>query len=316
MPTPVTTKARAARAAMTVNWVWDMPQCWGAQGVVSTTCQVLVLAICSCSAGLVTQTTTLPELLRRARHDRRLSQLELSLLVDVSTRHLGFVEVGRSRPGRALLLRWLGHLEVPLGVRNQALRLAGYADAYDESPLDAPSLVEARRALSHLLASHDPMPGVILDENWDVVAGNDSFLWLARVAGATLDLPVLSSEGEPTHAGPNLFELVLGPGGLGRNLINLEEVAPAVLQHLRHDALSNPRLESVVTRVASLVPDKPSEGTLPPTLITRYATTHGELAFLSMFTTFGTPQSISLASLRVELMFPADDPTRTVLAQR
>ena len=115
------------------------------------------------------QTTTLPELLRSARHDRRLSQLELSLAIGVSTRHLGFVEVGRSRPGRALLMRWLERLEVPLGARNEALRLAGYASAYDDSPLSGPSLTEARRALSHLLTAQDPLPAVVLNEDWDVV---------------------------------------------------------------------------------------------------------------------------------------------------
>lgn len=264
----------------------------------------------------MTQTTTLPELLRHARREQRLSQLELSLAIGVSTRHLGFVEVGRSRPGRELLMRWLERLEVPLGARNEALRLAGYASAYDDSPWDAPALVEARRALSHLLTAHDPLPGVVLDEDWDIVAGNAGFLWLAQAAGATIALPTLGPDGEPTGPGPNLIDLVLDPGGLGPALLNIMEVAPAVLRHLRQDALTNPRLESVVARVAALVPGIPPPATLPPTLITRYATTRGELAFLSMFTTFGTPQSISLDSLRVELLFPADDHTRRVVAQR
>lgn len=264
----------------------------------------------------MTDTITLPELLRCARRDQRLSQLELSLEIGVSTRHLGFVEVGRSRPGRALLMRWLERLEVPLGVRNEALRLAGYASAYDDSPLGAPPLVEARRALSHLLTAHDPLPAVVLNEDWDVVAGNEGFLWLAEAAGATVVLPTMGPDGEPTGRGPNLVDLVLAPGGLGPSLLNLMEVAPAVLQHLRQDALTNPRLEAAVARVAALVPDIPPPATLPPTLITRYATTRGELAFLSMFTTFGTPQSISLASLRVELLFPADDRTRRVVAER
>lgn len=263
----------------------------------------------------MTETNTLPGLLRQARHQQRLSQLDLSLVLDVSTRHLGFVEVGRSRPGRELLMRWLECLEVPLGTRNEALRLAGYAPAYDESPLGADALVEAQRALGHLIGSHDPYPAFVLDEDWNVVAGNAGLVRLARAAGATMTLPTLGDDGLPTGPGPHLFDLVLAPDGLGPALLNLLEVAPAFLHHLRQDALANPRLTPVVERLASLLPPTTPPVALPPMVVTRYATTLGELAFLSMFTTFGTPQSITLASLRVELMFPADDVTRSALGE-
>lgn len=254
----------------------------------------------------------LPSLLRSARRHQRLSQLALSLELGVSARHLGFVEVGRSRPGRDLLVRWLDRLDVPFGTRNEALRLAGYAPAYDESPLSAAPHEDARRALVHLLRSHEPWPAVVLDADWRIVAGNDGFHRLARLAGATVDLPTVDDDLSGTP-GPTLLDLVLGPGGMGAALVNLLEVAPAVLGQLRHESLTNPGLRPLVEQLAELLPAGSPPADFPPTLVTRYATDLGELAFLSMVTTFGTPQSITLASLRVELMFPADDVTRETL---
>jgi transcriptional regulator with XRE-family HTH domain len=257
---------------------------------------------------------TLSSLLREARRQQRLSQLALSLELGVSTRHLGFVEVGRSRPGRDLLVRWLDRLQVPFATRNEALRLAGYAPAYDESPLSAALLADARRALVHLVRSHEPWPAVVLDADWRIVAGNHGFHRLARLTGSTLELPSLDADGRPGGPGPTLLDLVLAPGGMGGALVNLLEVAPAVLGQLRRESLTNPRLRPLVEQLAPLVPDDAPPVLFPPTLVTRYATDLGELAFLSMVTTFGTPQSISLASLRVELMFPADDATRQAVA--
>ena len=268
--------------------------------------------------GAEEERSELCRLLREARRVTRLSQLELSLELGISARHLGFVEVGRSRPGRTLLLRWLERLEVPFGTRNEALRLAGHAPAYDDSTLGGPALAEARRALLHLIASHEPLPAVVLDADWRIVASNVAFRRLAARAGASMRLPGLGERLDAavgSEVGPTPIDLALGPGGLGGSLVNVLEVAPAVLTHLRHDALSNPELRPVVEQVAPFVPEGQAPSVFPPVLVTRYATEDGELAFLSMFTTFGTPQSITLSSLRVELLFPADDATREVVTR-
>jgi transcriptional regulator with XRE-family HTH domain len=45
------------------------------------------------------------ELLRKWRHERRLSQLELAIRAGVSARHVSFVETGRTVPSRAMVLR-------------------------------------------------------------------------------------------------------------------------------------------------------------------------------------------------------------------
>lgn len=255
----------------------------------------------------------LPGLLRDARARRRISQWDLSLELGVSQRHLSFVELGRARPGRDLLLRWLRALDVPLVLRNHALQLGGHAPAFDESGLDDSAHADARSALAGLLENHEPWPALVIDARWDVVAANAGTAWLLEVVGADVELP--GREGTGAAPTVNLLDLALGP--LGAAVVNLPEVAAALLDQLRDEALTEPALRERVDLLAS-VATSPASGPVryPPTLVTRYATRVGELSFLSMFTTFGTPHSVTLASLRAELLFPADDATRSALEQR
>ncbi|WP_258029021.1 helix-turn-helix domain-containing protein, partial [Streptomyces fradiae] len=102
-------------------------------------------------------------LLREWRRRRRLSQLDLALKADTSTRHLSCVETGRARPSREMVLRLAEHLEVPLRERNGLLLAAGYAPAYRESPLDGERMSMARAALRTMLERHDPYPAAAVD---------------------------------------------------------------------------------------------------------------------------------------------------------
>src|SRR3712207_4696494 len=112
------------------------------------------------------------DLLRDWRHRRRLSQLDLAIAADVSARHVSFVETGRSKPSRELLLHLAEHLEVPLRERNHLLLAAGYAPVYTERPLDDDAMAPVRNALDKILAGHEPYPAVIVDRRWDLVAAN------------------------------------------------------------------------------------------------------------------------------------------------
>src|SRR5688500_3915767 len=114
----------------------------------------------------VEATARVGELLRDWRQRRRLSQLELSVGADVSARHLSFVETGRSKPSRELLLHLAEHLDVPLRERNSLLLAAGYAPMYRETPLDADDMVPVREALGKILAGHEPFPAVVVDGRW------------------------------------------------------------------------------------------------------------------------------------------------------
>ena len=257
----------------------------------------------------------LPITLQRVRKARRLSQLELSFRLRVSQRHVSFVESGRAKPSRELLAAWLHELDAPLVVRNEAMLQAGFAPAYGAAPLRDPSLSQANAALEQLLRAHDPMPALVLDAEWNLVRMNHGGQWLA----STL-LPRLAGQ---AGAGPvNMLDLLAHPDGFTRSLTNLAEVGPPMLAHLRHEALAQPAIGPRVEAFAALLgarlgADKLQAGwsrPMAPVLTPRYATPYGELAFFSMFTTFGTPQDITLASLRVEHMFAADEVTRAVVA--
>jgi transcriptional regulator with XRE-family HTH domain len=254
--------------------------------------------------------SALPATLQQARKVRRLSQLELSMRLGVSQRHVSFVEGGRSRPSRELLVAWLAELGVPLPVRNEALLQAGYAPAYGASRRGDP-------ALERLLAAHEPLPALVIDAHWDLVRLNRGGRWLAAT---------LMPGSVPPGDGPtvNLLDLLVHPEGLTTRIVNLQEVGPAMLAHLRHEAYAQPtlapRVEAFAERLRARLGARRLQAgwahPAAPVLTTRYATPHGELSFFSMFTTFGTPQDITLASLRVEHMFAADEATRAVIAAR
>lgn len=261
-----------------------------------------------------TPADSLPEILRQARKATRLSQHTLSLRVGVSQRHMSFVESGRARPSRELLMTWLQELNAPLVVRNAAMRRAGFAPVYSAAPLSDRALSQANDAITQLLQSHDPMPALVLDAHWNLLRTNAGGRWLARTLMPwTAELP----EDTPM----NMLDVLAHPEGFCRRITNLRDVGPELLAHLRSDAVVLPALTPKVDAVAAMLRDRIGvshlQGAPPrpssPMLTTRFATEHGELAFFSMYTTFGTPHDITLASMRIEHMFPANEATRSVL---
>ena len=256
---------------------------------------------------------SLRETLQAARKSQRISQLELALRMGVSQRHVSFVESGRARPSRELLLAWLQELQAPLALRNVALQQAGFAPVYRGSELSDAVLAPVREALGRLLAAHDPMPAMVMDASWNVLQMNRGAQWMALTL-----MPWIAQwpPGQPI----NLLDAMLHPEGMTRQMLNLEEVAPALLAHLRDDASVVPELLPRVEQFAAQIQQRlgkralsPWPRQMAPVLTTRFATSYGELAFFSMFTTFGTPQDITLASLRVEHVFAADEATRAVV---
>ena len=256
--------------------------------------------------------------LQQLRKTRRLSQLELAFELGVSQRHVSFVESGRAQPSRRLLLAWLQVLAAPLAQRNEALLAAGYAPAFTAARLGEPLLAEADLALACLLEAHEPVPALVLDAEWNVLRMNRGALWLATTLVPWLQ-EALDSEAKGDL---NMLDLIAHPDGLARRMTNLEDVGPRFLTLLRHELVTTPRLLPRVQAYEALLRDAlgaataaPAERAHPPApvLTSSFASPYGELAFFSMFTTFGTPTDITLASLRVEHLFPADSATRKVL---
>jgi transcriptional regulator with XRE-family HTH domain len=240
--------------------------------------------------------------------------MDLAFDAGVSPRHLSFVETGRSRPSPELLLVLADQLEVPLRERNAFLLAAGYAPRYQETSLDDAAMGRVRQALQHLLDSHQPYPGVVIDRLWNSVLANDA----ARQVMALLPDELI---GPPT----NVFRACLHPDGLARHTGNFPEWAGYLLAQLHRLQVltADPavdRLAEEVARYPNLAalggrPDpRPAE---EPALWIPWQLDVGgsRLSFFTTLTTFGTPQDITLAELAVELFYPADEATETALRQ-
>ena len=124
--------------------------------------------------GMSTVEAPLGGLLRDWRQRRRLSQLDLALEAGVSARHLSFLETGRSKPSREMVLHLAELLDVPLRDRNQLLLAAGFAPAYPERGIDAAEMAPVRDAIRLVLDGHEPYPALVVDRWWNLVAANVS----------------------------------------------------------------------------------------------------------------------------------------------
>lgn len=246
--------------------------------------------------------STAGEHLRQLRRDAKLSQLDLALISGISQRHLSYIETGRAVPSPGTLHNVLNALETPLMQRNRVFLAAGFAPRYVTTPLASPAMEAIREAVDHVLHANNPAPAILLDSQWDVRAANASTGVLFKLVGI------------PPNAanGLNLLTTLLQPGGLGDHLINAEEIRTVAWQRATREALANPELATLLAGLpAPTHDDLPKE--MPPLVMTRLRSSHGELNFLSTFTTFGMPQDITLASLRIEHLIPADAHTWQVM---
>ena len=241
--------------------------------------------------------------LRLLRRQARLSQLDLALITGISQRHLSCIETGRARPGPGTLHNLLMALEVPLEQCNSVFLACGYAPRYEATPLSSPAMDAVRDAITHVLHANNPAPAIVLGSHWEVLAANAS----TRVLFDLVGLPADSAQGL------NLLVTLLQPGGLGDHLINLGEIRSLAWQRATREALDNPVLASLVQTLTA--PDSPPAvaGELPPLVLTRIRTPQGELNFMSTFTTFGMPLDITMASLRIEHLIPADANTWQIM---
>ncbi|KAB0568874.1 XRE family transcriptional regulator [Pseudomonas palleroniana] len=247
-------------------------------------------------------TVSAGELLRQLRRHAHLSQLDLALITGVSQRHLSCIETGRAKPSPGTLHNLLTALEAPLELCNRVFLAAGYAPRYAATSLASPAMAAIREAVSHVLHANNPAPAILLGSQWEVLAANASTGVLFELVGIPPD----------AADGINLLTTLLQTGGLGDHLINAEEIRSLAWQRATREALGNPGL---ATLLAGLPTPAGTElpGSMPPLVLTCIRSKRGELNFLSTFTTFGMPQDITLTSLRIEHLIPADAATWQVM---
>jgi transcriptional regulator with XRE-family HTH domain len=254
--------------------------------------------------------STFGRLLRQWRVRRRMSQLDLALEAEVSTRHVSFIETGRAQPSREMVLLLAGALDMPLRDRNELLAVAGYAPVYRETDLVAPAMAQARRALDFILRQQEPYPALVLDRHWNVLMANQA---TTRVQKFFLD-PTAVAELGPQNA----MRLMFHPRAFRPYIVNWEATAGSLIQWLHRDVLSgfaDAETHRLLEELLSY-PDVPRhwrtvdlEASTAPFLAIAFRKADLDLRFFTTLTSLGTPQDITLQELRIESFFPADAAT-------
>ncbi|MGX7952726.1 helix-turn-helix domain-containing protein [Tsuneonella sp. HG249] len=249
----------------------------------------------------------LGEQLREWRSRRRMSQMDLALDSEISTRHLSFIETGRAQPSVAMIERIADCLEVPHRARNALLLAAGYAPEYRERALDSDEMAAMRAIVEHVLQGHEPYPALAVDRHWNMVAANASVSILTeQVAAHLLEPPV------------NVLRIALHPDGLAPQIANYGEWREHILHrlNLQVEASGDPDLAALRDEIAAYGPlanDNEAglaNGIAVPLVLDTVA---GRISFVSTVTIFGTPVDITLSELAIEAFYPADKASAELL---
>jgi transcriptional regulator with XRE-family HTH domain len=262
-------------------------------------------------SAMLNTTKPVGEYLREWRQRRRMSQLDLALDAEISTRHLSFLETGRSQPSREMVLNIAERLDIPLRDRNVILVSAGFAPVFAERRLDDPALQAARRAVDLVLKGHEPYPALAVDRHWNLVAANDALTPLmAGVDPALLAPPA------------NVLRLSMHPDGLASRIVNFNEWRAHLIARLRHqvDITADAVLLRLMEELRAFPVPREAErgaaikhdygGVVVPLRLRAEA---GVLSLFSTTTVFGTPVDVTLSELAVEAFYPADTETAEAL---
>lgn len=244
-----------------------------------------------------------PNLLKQWRNTRRMSQLDLGLAANVSARHVSFLETGRAAPSRSMVLQLCETLDVPLPAQNTLLHAAGFAEVFRNRPWNDEELAQAKQAVEWTLQRHDPFPAMALDKHWNIIRANRAATLLLNAVGLT--------------EGDSLLEALQNSERLRAAIVNWQEVLRHMVTRLRTESakLGNDDLLSAASTKLALQLTSPSHDPASGEVVlsTRYTLNGMELSFFSMLAQFSSAEDIALADLRIELMYPADEPTRSLL---
>jgi transcriptional regulator with XRE-family HTH domain len=253
-------------------------------------------------------------LLRRWREARHLSQLDLALDAEVSSRHISFLETGRAAPSREMILTLCDVLDVPLRERNMLLLAAGFAPIYRETSLDDPKMAQVRAALELILGQHEPRSAFAFDRYWNLVMVNEAYIrFLTAVLG--------SAPGglEPLHVlkppYQNLMHLLFAPSAMRKVILNWEQLAKSLLNQAHRAAAwtRDPTMQELINALLAY-PGVPAKWREPDLESSRDLVLPVELdlgggrvaRMFSTVTTLSTPQDVTLQELHVEAFYPAD----------
>ncbi len=252
-------------------------------------------------------------MLRRWRDLRGTSQLDLSSHTGVSQRHISFIESGRSLPSRQTLMDIAQALDVPLRDRNSLLLAAGFAPRYSEAPWNAAEMRGVTRALERLLRQHEPYPAFVIDRYWNVLTTNEA---APRFFNCFIDMK--------KRTGPrNILHLMFDPDGMRPYIADWDQVAPTLIHRIARESVghvTDTKTQELVTALLSYpgikaewnTPKAISATTTLPVIPLGFNYDNATLRYFSMVTTVGTPQTIAAQEMRIESLFPMDEPTEAL----
>lgn len=249
-------------------------------------------------------------LLRHWRDIRGKSQFDLSLDTGVSQRHISFIEIGRSKPSRRMLIDLAAALDVPLRDRNTILLAGGYAPIYPDGAWDGPEMRSITKALERILRQHEPFPALVMDRYWNVLMTNRA---APRFFGRFTDLSVRKSP-------RNMLHLMFDPDGMRPFVADWPAVAESLIQRVCRESVGRVVDDKTKDLLSALLsyPDIEPGWTAPkatsvppatPVIPIGFIKDGKVLNYFSMVTTVGTPQTVAAEELRIECMFPADEAT-------
>ena len=247
-------------------------------------------------------------MLRDWRSRRRMSQMDLALDSEISTRHLSFIETGRARPSAATVERLAECLQVPHRARNALLVAAGHAPEFAERALDSEEMAGVRAIVEHVLRGHEPYPALAVDRHWNMIAANEAIgILVEQVTPRLLAEPV------------NVLRVALHPDGLAPQIVNYGEWRAHILHRLdlQIEASGDAGLAALRAELAGYDRQaNDNHAAIPPDAVAIplvLDTVAGRISFVSTVTVFGTPLDITLSELAIEAFFPADKASAELL---
>ena len=257
---------------------------------------------------------TFSDLLKSWRTKRRLSQLELALNSGVSQRHVSFLESGRAKPSREMILQLSEALDVPLRERNDLLLAAGYAPMFKARQIDDPQMAQVMAAVRMMLGNHEPFPAIAIDRCWNIRLANRPFEILAAMMGDEIWTRIGGSE-------RNLMQLFFHPNGLKPFIPNWSTIAPVLWHRARREAeaIGGEDIRALLNALSQYQSAETlwaaEETTLVPVLPVEIAKDGARVSFFTVISTFGTAQDATADELRIESFFPADAGTEQMFRQ-
>ena len=249
-------------------------------------------------------------LLRHWRTRRGLSQLDLAIAADVSSRHISFIETGRSTPSAEMVIRLAACLDVPLRHVNAMLRAAGHPPWYAEPSGVEPLPPGVRSALDLMKQHHEPFPLVVLDRGYRLVDANQGAVAVLAAS--------MQGIGEVALSGLNLAKFTVDPELGGRIVINHEAVVGDLVGRIQRELLTDPHNDALRALLDDLLESpgparewRKTDPTAPsaPTLDLQLRVGDETWSFLLVVSALLAPLEVILEELRIEQWFPADDVT-------